>query len=526
MSSDVTEALSAAAKTMKVSRSTLLIAAFAAYLHRFTGERDVVLGLPVTGRRGKVAKSVPGMVSNIVPLRLDVRPDTPVTDLAAQVSQRVRALLKHQRYRPEDIRADLGLARDARLTGPTINILPIEGTLDFGGHAGTLHNLSVGPVDDMSVVVSRAPDGQGLRIDVDVNPDLYDVTDLEAHLARFLVTLEAIARDHDSTVGAIRVASDADLSVISDATHGTAVDVVQRTVLDFFESQVRRTPDATALVATDSTASFNELDRRANRLARTLMDHGAGPGAAVAVALPRRSQFAISLAATHKAGAVVMPVDPDYPSERIGHMLADVRPRVVVTDLSVADRLPELPEGATLLVLDDPDVVAEVLGHSNAPVTDEDRGAHIGADDPAYVVYTSGSTGRPKGIVVQHRSLVNLFASHSTEMFAPARAAVGGRPLRVAHITPVSFDAGWDPILWLIGGHELHLVDEQTMTDPEALVDFLVAHEIDFVETTPTYMEQLVSSGLLGAAGDSIRVLARARRRGRRARAVGPAGVT
>ncbi|UFN45100.1 non-ribosomal peptide synthetase [Nocardioides okcheonensis] len=508
VSSDVTEALSVAAKTMKVSRSTLLIAAFAAYLHRFTGERDVVLGLPVTGRRGKVAKSVPGMVSNIVPLRLDVRPDTPVTDLAAQVSQRVRALLKHQRYRPEDIRADLGLARDARLTGPTINILPIEGTLDFGGHAGTLHNLSVGPVDDMSVVVSRAPDGQGLRIDVDVNPDLYDVTDLEAHLARFLVTLEAIARDHDSTVGAIRVASDADLSVISDATHGTAVDVVQRTVLDFFESQVRRTPDATALVATDSTASFNELDRRANRLARALMDHGAGPGAAVAVALPRRSQFAISLAATHKAGAVVMPVDPDYPSERIGHMLADVRPRVVVTDLSVADRLPELPEGATLLVLDDPDVVAEVLGHSNAPVTDEDRGAHIGADDPAYVVYTSGSTGRPKGIVVQHRSLVNLFASHSTEMFAPARAAVGGRPLRVAHITPVSFDAGWDPILWLIGGHELHLVDEQTMTDPEALVDFLVAHEIDFVETTPTYMEQLVSSGLLGAAGDSIRVLA------------------
>ncbi|GAA1933563.1 non-ribosomal peptide synthetase [Nocardioides hwasunensis] len=506
--SEVTEALSAAAKAMKVSRSSLLIAAFAAYLHRFTGERDVVLGLPVTGRRSKVSKAVPGMVSNIVPLRLDIRPDTPITELAAQVSKRVRALLKHQRYRPEDIRADLGLGRDARLVGPTINILPIEGTLDFGGHAGTLHNLSVGPVDDMSVVVSRAPDGQGLRIDVDVNPDLYDTTELENHLERFLVTLEAVARDHDSTVGAIRVASDVDRDIIDSATHGTSVDVLHRTVLDFFESQVRRTPDATALVATDSTATFNELDRRANRLARELMAHGAGPGAAVAVALPRRSQFAISLAAAHKSGAVVMPVDPDYPAERIAQMLAAVDPRVVVTDLSVADQLPEIPEGATLLVLDDPDVVADVLGRSNAPVTDEDRGAHISADDPAYVVYTSGSTGRPKGIVVQHRSLVNLFASHSSEMFAPARAAVGGRPLRVAHVTPVSFDAGWDPILWLIGGHELHLVDERTMADPEALVDFLVTHEIDFVETTPTYMEQLVASGLLGSAGDSIRVVA------------------
>ncbi len=502
------EALVAAAKDMGVSRSTLLIAAFAAYLHRFTGDRDVVLGLPVTARRGKTSKAVPGMVSNIVPLRLDVRPDTAITDLAAQVSSRVRSLLKHQRYRPEDIRADLGLGRDARLAGPTINILPIEGTLDFGGHPGTLHNLSVGPVDDMSVVVSRAPDGEGLRIDVDVNPALYDTATLEGHLSRFLVTLGSVARHHGSTVGAIRIASDADRDVIAGATHGTAVDVVQRTVLDFFESQVRRTPDATALVASDSSATFNELDRRANRLARLLLAHGAGRGTAVAVALPRRSQFAISLAAVHKAGAVVMPIDPEYPPERVAHMLGDVAPRVVVTDVSVADRLPELPEGATLLVLDDPDVLTDVLGRSNAPVTDEERGGRVGAGDPAYVVYTSGSTGRPKGIVVQHRSLVNLFVSHSAEMFAPARAAVGGRPLRVAHITPVSFDAGWDPILWLIGGHELHLVDERTMADPEALVDFLTTREIDFVETTPTYMEQLVASGLLGRAGDSVRVVA------------------
>lgn len=502
------EALVAAAKDMGVSRSTLLIAAFAAYLHRFTGDRDVVLGLPVTARRGKTSKAVPGMVSNIVPLRLDVRPDTAITDLAAQVSSRVRSLLKHQRYRPEDIRADLGLGRDARLAGPTINILPIEGTLDFGGHPGTLHNLSVGPVDDMSVVVSRAPDGEGLRIDVDVNPALYDTATLEGHLSRFLVTLGSVARHHGSTVGAIRIASDADRDVIAGATHGTAVDVVQRTVLDFFESQVRRTPDATALVASDSSATFNELDRRANRLARLLLAHGAGRGTAVAVALPRRSQFAISLTAVHKAGAVVMPIDPEYPPERVAHMLGDVAPRVVVTDVSVADRLPELPEGATLLVLDDPDVLTDVLGRSNAPVTDEERGGRVGAGDPAYVVYTSGSTGRPKGIVVQHRSLVNLFVSHSAEMFAPARAAVGGRPLRVAHITPVSFDAGWDPILWLIGGHELHLVDERTMADPEALVDFLTTREIDFVETTPTYMEQLVASGLLGRAGDSVRVVA------------------
>ena len=497
------------ATSIGVSRSSLLIAAFAAYLHRYTGERDVVLGLPVTARTTDAAKIAPGMVSTIVPLRLDVTPDLSVDDLARQVSERVRALLPHQRFRPEDLRRELGLHRDSRLAGPTINILPIEGGLVFGEHTGTLHNLSVGPVDDMSVIVSRTPDGSGLRVDVDANPDLYDEAQLQGHLTRFLLALDAFAAQTDgvpTAVGEFALASPSDRAVIDEARRGADVAVMRRTTLDFLEAQVRRTPDACALVTADDELTFNDLDRRANRLARHLLDLGVTRGRTVAVALPRRASLVLSLVATHKAGGVYLPIDPEYPAERIAQMLSDARPTCVVTDTATAD---ELPEGDwPLLVVDDHDLVAEVSVRSSAPVTDEERGGPLRPEDPSYVVYTSGSTGRPKGIVVQHRSLVNLFASHASQVFAPARAAVGGRRLRVAHTTAVSFDAAWDPLLWLVDGHELHLVEERVMYDPEALVQFLVDHEIDFVETTPTYMEQLMALGLLSSAGDRVKVVA------------------
>lgn len=507
---DTARALLTTAERIGVSRSSLLIAAFAAYLHRWTGERDVVLGLPVTARTTDVAKMAPGMVSSIVPLRLEVRPDQAIDDLARLASKKVRALLPHQRFRPEDIREALDLDRDVRLAGPTINILPTDGDLVFGEHVGTLHNLSVGPVDDMSVIVSRAPDGAGLRIDVDANPHLYDERDLEGHVDRFILTLEAFGRESSGDVGAYTVATAADRAVTDVASRGVAVDVLRRTVLDFFEAQVRRSPDATALVSAAASLTFSEVDRRANRLARELIDRGVGPGRTVAVALPRSELVPITLIAAHKAGAACLPIDPTYPLERIRHMLDDASPTCVVTDCATQQDLPDLSgkDELPVLLVDDEDTVGRVLSRSTDPVDDEVRGATVHLDDPAYVIYTSGSTGRPKGIVVQHRSLVNLFASHSAEIFAPARAAVGGRALRVAHTTAVSFDAFWDGAMWLVGGHEMHFVEERVMQDPEALVAYLVDHKVDFVETTPTYMAQMMEAGLLGEAGDQVKVLA------------------
>ncbi|GGF50064.1 non-ribosomal peptide synthetase [Marmoricola endophyticus] len=500
---DAVDRLNATAERIGVSRSSLLLAGVAAYLHRVTSEREVVLSLPVLARTSDTSKLAPGMVSNVVPLRLDVRPETTVAELARQVSQRVRALLPHQRYRPEDLRRDLDMPRGTALGGVAVNILPTEGELSFGGAPGTLHNLSVGPVDDMSIVVSRAPDGHGLTVDVDAHPDLYDEESLERHGARVSCLLSALD-DESAQVASLRIRTDADQR--ADASEaGVATDVIRQTTLQVFEAQARRTPEQRALVSADEVLTFADLDRRANRLARKLVHHGARRGEVVAVALPRRAQIAVSLVGVHKAGAAFLPIDPAHPTERIRSMLEDAQPTCVVTVEELRD---QLPEDAPLLVLDDPAEVEDVLLRSSAPLEDEERGGRVQLSDPAYVVFTSGTTGRPKGIVVEHRSLLNLFAHHRAEVFGPAIAAVGGRRLRVAHTTGVSFDAAWDGALWLVDGHELHFVEERVMRDPEALVDYLVDNEIDSIETTPTYLDQLLAGGLLGDAGDSISVVA------------------
>lgn len=152
-----------------------------------------MLGLPVSTRLGKRARSVPGMVSNVLPLRVAVRPGITVEELLHEVSAELRAAMKHQRYQFEDLRRDLGmLADDRRLVGPHVNIMILDYDLTFGGHPARPHSLSIGPADDLSFQVYDRGTGGGLQIDFDANPDHYTDEDLGAYLDTFLGFLDAL----------------------------------------------------------------------------------------------------------------------------------------------------------------------------------------------------------------------------------------------------------------------------------------------------------------------------------------------
>ncbi|MEU8515504.1 amino acid adenylation domain-containing protein, partial [Kitasatospora sp. NPDC048722] len=164
-----------------------LVAAVALWLGRLTGSPEVVLGLPVSTRLGQSARSVPGMVSNVLPLRIAVEPGATVEELLAGVSREMRAAMKHQRYQFEDLRRDLGmLADDRRLVGPHVNIMMFDYDLRFGGHPARPHNVSIGPADDVSFIVYDRGTGAGLQIDFDANPDLYGDDELAAYQRTFL----------------------------------------------------------------------------------------------------------------------------------------------------------------------------------------------------------------------------------------------------------------------------------------------------------------------------------------------------
>ncbi len=270
-----------------------------------------------------------------------------------------------------------------------------------------------------------------------------------------------------------------------DAAGAEAAGAAGLTFPDLFEDQARRTPDATALVGDGVTLSFAALDERATRLAARLAALGAGPERVVAVALPRSAAVVVAMLAAVKAGAVYLPVDPGLPPARLGLLLADARPAVVLT--APGDAVPgdwpvlEVDAAGVTGPGGEPAPAAPLSGTGRDP-----RGA-------AYMIYTSGTTGVPKGVVVEHRGLASLLAAQRQRY---AEAAPGQR-LRIALTASFSFDASVESLALLAAGHELHVISEDLRLDPDAVVGYAARHQVSFVNSTPTYLGLLLAAGLL-----------------------------
>ncbi|MFI7103506.1 amino acid adenylation domain-containing protein [Streptomyces sp. NPDC050161] len=488
------DALRALARQCRSGLPAVAMAALALYVHRMSGATDVMLDLTVTGRSGTVARGVPAMLANILPLRVELGPDTSVRELVRRTSERARGLLRHQRYPSQHLAQELGFVPTGGYLGDWgINIMGYDPPLSFGPHPAMLHNLSNGPVTGLGVnVYERTADGS-LRIDFNADPALYDAEATAAHHRRFLALLETLAAtEPGQPVGGIDLLSAAERHQVTTGWNDTARAVPATTLPEIFRAQARSTPAATALVCGDIMHSYAELNARANRLAHALIERGAGPETFVALALPRSADYIVGLLAVLKTGAASVPIAPDLPAERIRFLLADTRPRCVLTTTATTRRL---PAGTDALPLDDPAALRALEHRPDTDPTDADRPAPLSPDHPVYVSYTSGSTGRPKGVVVEHRQMTNLFFDHQAELIGP-EAAAAGRRLRAALTAAFSFDTAWVGMLFLAAGHELHLVEDAVRIDPPALVDYIAKQRIDFLDLTPSYLHQLIADGL------------------------------
>lgn len=481
------------------STPALLITAVAAYLHKMTGERQVSIALPVTARRGHTAKSVPSMLSNVVPVRLTIAPETSVADSVAAAGIALRNSLIHQRHRLENSGAQ------STYLGPSVNILPVLEDLSFGAVPGEMNILSTGPIDDLSIVFHGVGSrhGKPVTVQLEGNAELYDHATLEAHLQRFLRVAEELAsaaHQSEGDIASLTVTSPSEATSLVELGAADPVQLPQHTVVEEFERIASATPLATAVVAPDGRLTFGELDRRANQLAAYLRHHGAQPGQSVAVRLERGTLLAIAIVAVLKSGAAYVPLDPDYPTGRLEGMLEDAAPLLVLSSSAYAEQAdPESSRSAGALDTHIPVIVLDSELVEQTLNSKPSEGSHLrsaGPDDLAYVIFTSGSTGRPKGVGVEHLPLLNLLISHTDDVFRPAEERLG-RKLKVAHTAGLSFDASWDPILWMFAGHELHFIDNLTRRDPEALTRYFIDHAIDSVETTPSFAKALIAEGLL-----------------------------
>ncbi|MEU8068968.1 amino acid adenylation domain-containing protein [Micromonospora sp. NPDC049151] len=263
----------------------------------------------------------------------------------------------------------------------------------------------------------------------------------------------------------VETLTEAQRELVVSRWNDTARDVPETVLPELFVAQVARTPDAVAVEFGGVSWSYAELDARSNRLARYLVGLGAGPERVVAVALPRSLEMVAAVLGVVKAGAAYLPVDPGYPADRIGFMLADAAPRLLISDRATALRLPDVP-GVELVIIDDPRVAEPVARQDGSGVGDADRLAPLRTAHPAYVIYTSGSTGRPKGVVVSHRGLASLsgFLIRTFEI---------GPASRVGQVASLSFDAAVMELMMSLPAGAALVLPEQGQLAGEALADTL-----------------------------------------------------
>ncbi len=365
--------LQVAASRVGARWSRFMIAATAVYAHRLTGAQDVVVGLPVTARQDPVLKHIPGMVSNLLPLRLSVHPDMNPTELIAQVENEVREALAHQRYRGEDLHRALGLPDNIGTTfGPAINIMSFDYDLRFAGYHTATHNISLGLIGDLSIEVWDRRDGSGLQIGLQAHPEVCSADDLTAHQSRFLALLETLAvAEPDQPISRIDILTPAERTRLLVDYNDTARPVAQACLPALFQNKVQTAPEAVAVAFADTTLTYSQLNTCANRLAHLLIAQGVGPEQIVALVLPRSLELVVAILAVLKAGAAYLPVDPDYPPARISFMLHDAQSALLLTDTQTGSGLGDIDLTARL-VIDHPDTTELLAGCADTDPTDAD----------------------------------------------------------------------------------------------------------------------------------------------------------
>ncbi|MFP5285014.1 MAG: amino acid adenylation domain-containing protein, partial [Thermoanaerobaculia bacterium] len=448
-------------------------AAFSALLQRYTGQDDVVVGMPVAQRTRREVEGLIGFFVNTLVLRTDLsgEPDFP----AAIDRSRAAALgaFAHQDLPFERLVDELGLARDPHRP-PLLRVLlqlqnAPSANLELPGVRLEPFTLEIS-TSRFELVVNVSETAEGLKAVFTYDADLFEGATLARLVHHFDALLAAWIADPGRPASDLDLLSEAERHQLAvEWNEGLAVERERRCLHRRFEEQADRAPQAPALSAGGEQLTYRELDERANRLAHHLLARGAGPGGRVALALERSADLVVAILAVLKTGAAYVPLDPAWPAERLAFALED--------------------SGAALLVTPG-DLAGLASRSSSRPVLAADPAL------PAYVLYTSGSTGRPKGVVVSHANVDRLFtATGPWFAFGPDDVWT------LFHSYAFDFSV-WEMWGALLHGGRLVVVPYEESRSPEAFYRLLREERVTVLNQTPSAFRQLlwVEEAVLGDA--------------------------
>lgn len=487
MSPGLHDSLAAFSRRHGATPFMTLFAVFNLLLFRHSGQTDVLLACPAANREPLAAAGTLGLLVNTMVMRTRLDANQTFGALLAQVRASSLTCLEHQSFPFEKLVEVLQPARSAS-RAPLVQAMFVFQEKLYRGAINERLGCVVhedGNDDakyELTLEVQDREEGPELRLSY--NTDLYAQGSAERLLRQFVQLLEQVLDDAGRALGAYDLIGAADQALLAH-WNATADGGAPDTVLRLFEWQAGATPDATALVSWERSLTYGELDRSANQLAHHLIaaDVGVGAGRWVGVHLEPSADLVVALLAILKTGAAYVPLDPNFPRERLADIIADAGLALIVTQRSHVARLPDC--AVPLVVVDD----------ERAHVARRPAAAPLAAAvDPhslMYVMYTSGSTGRPKGVKVPHAGVCNyVLWMRSRFPLRPADKVLGR--------TSINFDISvWEIFLPLTGGAQLHLGRRDQLLAPESLGALVRANGITQIQFVPSALRAFADAGQL-----------------------------
>ena len=490
LAADAADQLVTACRRIGVTQFTMLLAAYAYLLHRITGRADqVTIGVPVAMREGPGSDRMIGNCSAVLPVRSVLEPGMTIRDYARAIQHTMLEGFAHRAFPVSTLRESVPGGASGPLYTTFFNLDRMGSELGFEGlDAKVVPAPRPYAKADLNVDVTVL--GERLAVSFQYGTDVLSEEAVRSYADTYVRLLRQMSADAERPVDELEVITAEDRHRMLELWNEGDLDIPPATLLDLFHEQADRTPDAIAVVAGDSRVTYAELDAAADRMARCLTDRGVGPESVVAVAMSRSVQLIAALLAVWKAGAAYLPIEPEYPAERIGYLLRDASPALLLTQAEGSSAV--LAEAATqgigTLLVDKIETKAStatrprrrrvVRGKTRRSATQQNL---------AYVIYTSGSTGQAKGVGVTHRDAVSLFTS-------TRRLFDFGADDAWTWFHSAAFDFSvWE--LWgpLLTGGRIVTVPYAVSRSPEEFLDLLEREEVTVLSQTPSAFYQLMA---------------------------------
>lgn len=463
-----------------------LLAGFEVLLYRLSLQEDLVVGISAAGQSASGQTNLVGHCVNTLPLRHSIEGNKTFSQFLQSFKNTMLDAFEHQQYTYGTLLHNLKITRDpSRL--PLCSILfNVDQTLDGNtmGFEGLDVKFTTVPriYENFEIFINAVENVGSYILEVQYNSDLFTQETIHHYLTCYETLLRAIAEEPNTEIARIPVLSHKDLEKMLVTWNETEMPLPETSTLpSLFREQVLKTPNAIAVqFENNKGVTYSELDKRSNQLAHYLQSQGVGENVLVGIYVDRSVEMLVAALAVLKAHGAYVPLDSNYPKDRIEHMLNDSKLSIIITQSWLKDKLSK--HQARVLLLDSEAITISALSATALkPILD--------TESPAYVIYTSGSTGKPKGVVIPHRALTNFLLSMREK---PGMT----QDDTLVAVTTLSFDiAALELYLPIITGARIVIASSETATDGVLLLDLLKKSHTTMMQATPTTWRLLMGGG-------------------------------